>query len=150
MASLNNCSFIGNVGKDVKVVPVGKNNTPKADVSLAVKVGYGDHEHTIWIKGEVWGKAAEFAAKYITTGALVYIEGEQDVSEWEKDGQKRREHFIRVKNIQLLKDGKERAESDQGSDQDATPGDETAPTESPATPPGEPSSDMEDDEDYPF
>lgn len=94
MASLNKVLLIGRIGQDPKLshTPSGQH---VANFSVATDEGYKDKdgkkvERTEWHRVVVWGKTAEFCAKYLGKGRLVYIEGQIKSRKWaDKDGQEK-------------------------------------------------------------
>lgn len=92
MPSLNNCQFIGHLGKDpeMRYTPAGKAVT---DFSVAVSDNYKKDdqwvERTEWVNVVCWGKTAEYAASKLTKGELVYVQGKLQSRVWDKtDGTK--------------------------------------------------------------
>lgn len=50
-------------------------------LNVPVKQGWGDREQTNWFRASVWGKRAEFAAKF-RKGEFVTITGELSIGEY--------------------------------------------------------------------
>ena len=107
MASLNQCSFIGNLGSDMELrwtqggVAVG-------NVSIAVNEKYKEKETTTWVKLVFFGKQAEIVDKYAGKGSSLFVSGRLQTSNYEKDGQTHYSTDIIVKEFQFLdskKDG---------------------------------------------
>jgi single-strand DNA-binding protein len=110
MASVNRVILIGNLGQDPEVKTLANGNK-LATLSLAVNKRWKDkttgekREKVAWIRVQVYAKGSvEFAEKYLKKGMSVYAEGELDVREYEKDGEKRwaTEVLISAFNGQLL------------------------------------------------
>ena len=78
MASLNNCMFIGNVGKiETRYMTNGEAVT---NISLAVNENYKNkegqkQEKTEWVQCVLYRKLAEIAGEYVKVGALLYMAG---------------------------------------------------------------------------
>lgn len=90
-ASVNRVTLIGNLGQDpqLKQIPSGQSVTT---FSLATNETYYDKEkkkqtRTDWHNIEIWGKAAELAAKHLSKGRSIFVEGQLRTDKWEKDGQ---------------------------------------------------------------
>ena len=89
--SINKCTFIGNLGKDIetKVTPAG---LTIANFSMAcsksVKKGDNWENKTEWIPVVVFGKTAEYLSNKAGKGTTLYVEGEFTTSNYEKDGVK--------------------------------------------------------------
>lgn len=78
MASLNQCNFIGNVGK-IESRHMS-NGDQMVNLSLACNENYKDkngekQEKTEWINVNIYGKLAEITAQYVTKGMQIYISG---------------------------------------------------------------------------
>lgn len=97
---VNKSILVGRLGKD----PVTREANGKANTSfsLATSFGTGDQEKTEWHNVVLWGKAAENAAKYLTKGSLVYVEGRISYETYEKDGEKKYITKIVGERIQFL------------------------------------------------
>lgn len=121
MASLNECNFIGNLGKDpeVRYLPSGD---AVANFSIACTEKWKDKdsgemkEATEWIRVVCFGRKAEIVGEYLTKGSPVYVSCRARTREYEKDGQKRwATEFVADKLILLGKggggSGKEEAQS---------------------------------------
>ena len=103
MASVNECIFVGNLGRDTELRQTSGGNAVGSN-SLAVKSGYGDREKTEWINFTVWGKTAEALERYTSKGDMVYISGEFVTEKWEdKSGNQRESFKINVNKLQFLK-----------------------------------------------
>ena len=91
MGSLNRCSFIGNLGKDVDVRFTGSGKAV-ANFSIACneqwKGANGDkQEHVEWIRVTCWERLAENCGKYLAKGRQVYVEGSLRTRQYEdKEG----------------------------------------------------------------
>jgi len=117
---VNKVIAIGNLGKDpeTRYVPSGAAVT---NFSIAVSETWKDKqtgeqkERTEWINVEVWGKAAEACAKYLSKGSQCYIEGKLQTDSWDdKDtGQKRYRTKVRADTVQFLDSKRSGGERDQ-------------------------------------
>ena len=104
---INKVIAIGNLGKDpeTRYVPSGAAVT---QFSIACSETWLDKttgeqkERTEWINVEVWGKAAEACAKYLSKGSQCYVEGKLQTDKWEKDGVTRYSTKVRADNVQFL------------------------------------------------
>ena len=72
MATLNQCSFIGRLGKDPELT-VTQDGQPIAKFSLAVDQGKG--KKAMWLNVTAWDKLAETLEKYARKGMLVFVQG---------------------------------------------------------------------------
>jgi single-strand DNA-binding protein len=106
--SLNKVILIGNVGRDPEVRYV-TDNVPVASFTLATtKRGYKTQdgkevpEKTEWHNIVVWRGLAKVAEQYVKKGTQLYIEGELQTRNWEKDGVKHYTTEIIANDMQLL------------------------------------------------
>ena len=111
---MNNCSFIGRLGKDpeMRYTTSGK---AVASFSLAVNRD-GKKDESDWINFVAWEKTAEVIAKYCTKGDLIGVTGSLQQRSWEKDGQKRTVHEVRVIRIDFC--GSKKGDSAPVADED--------------------------------
>lgn len=104
---INKVIVIGNLGADpeTRYIPSGAAVTT---FSLAVSESWKDkntgeiRERTEWVNIEVWGNAAEAAAKYLSKGSQCYVEGKLQTDSWEKEGEKKYRTKVRADTIQFL------------------------------------------------
>jgi len=91
---LNQCSFIGRLGKEVDI-RYSQSGTAFASFSLACGDKYKDKqgdlvEKTEWVNVCVIGKLAEVCGTYLTKGSQVFIQGKMKTRKWQdKNGQDR-------------------------------------------------------------
>ena len=99
---LNQCNFIGRVGKDpeVRYIPSG---LAVVDFSIAVGFKTKTEEKTEWVKIVAWDKLAELVGKYVKKGNQVFVSGRMQTDKWEdKEGIKRYTTKINANTIQFL------------------------------------------------
>ena len=106
MASLNQCMFIGNVGKiETRYLTSGE---PVVNFSLAVNETWKDksgtkQEKTEWINAVAYRKLAEVIGEYVKVGASLYISGKMTTEKYKaKDGTDRYSTKIIVNEMQML------------------------------------------------
>ena len=88
MASLNQCNFIGNLGRDPEL-----SNLPGGDAvakfSIACSESWKDKnsgerkEQTEWINIVIYGKLAEVASQYLKKGSQVFLSGKLKTRKWQ-------------------------------------------------------------------
>lgn len=104
---------------------------------------------TTWFRVTLWGKQGENAAKYLTKGSQVYIEGRLRIEEWQdRDGKDRYTIEVNGSDMQFLGGGGSR-----GSDDYADRSSNDEPTHSGMAESGDKptiSSPPADDDDIPF
>lgn len=121
MASLNNCCFIGNVGKiETRYLT---NGDAVVNLSLACNEHYKDkngdkHEKVEWVNVTIYGKLAEIAGKYIEKGKQIYISGRMSTRKWQdKSGQDRYTTEIIATDMKMLGGKPEGQHSNSGGQQ---------------------------------
>jgi single-strand DNA-binding protein len=125
MAGINKVILIGNLGNDPELRTAGSSTV--CSLSVATTRAYFNKtnnervEETEWHRVTVWGKDAENAAKYLTKGRQVYVEGRLQTREYEdKDGVTRRSTDVVAETIQYLggKGGGDEAQGERGGGQE--------------------------------
>ncbi len=107
MAGLNKVMLIGNLGKDPEVKDTG-NGIKLVTFPLATSEDYKDKEgnkqtKTEWHNIVLWRALADLAARFLTKGQQVYIEGRLNTRKWEdKEGHTRYTTEVVGDNIVLL------------------------------------------------
>lgn len=87
---LNRWEGIGNLGKE----PETRYTTDERQMAIcrftiAVDKGYGEKKKTVWVNIVAFGKTAEVCQRFLAKGRKVYVAGELDIREYEKqDGSK--------------------------------------------------------------
>ena len=107
--SINKAILIGRLCRD----PESRQANGKAvcNFSMATNETWRDtegekQERVEYHRIVIWGKLAETAAKYLSKGSQIYIEGRLQTREWtDKDGQKKYTTEIVANNMTML-DGK--------------------------------------------
>ncbi len=100
MATLNQCSFIGRLGKDPEP-GVTSEDTPFTKFSIAVDQGKG--KKAMWLNITCWEKLAKRMEQYLYKGAQVFVQGRLQISTFtDKHGVERQAVDIVASNIQLL------------------------------------------------
>lgn len=106
MASLNQCNFIGNVGKiETRYMPNGEAVT---NMSIACNETWKNKDGTKqekceWVNATVYRKLAEIAAEYVKVGQQIFISGKLATRKWQdKEGKDRYTTDIIVNEMQML------------------------------------------------
>jgi len=103
--SLNQCNFIGNVGRiKTKELSSGASLT---EFSLAVNKKYTDksgekHDETEWVNCKAWGKQSETLEKYVSKGSKLFVSGNLKTRSWEGDQGKQYRTEIIVNIFEFL------------------------------------------------
>lgn len=104
---INKVTLIGNLGQDVKLITFEGGNMI-GTTSLATSRSWKDKttgekkEKTEWHKLVFRGKGAEIVEKYTGKGSKLYVEGEIQYREYEKDGEKKYITEISVNDFKFL------------------------------------------------
>jgi single-strand DNA-binding protein len=101
MASLNQCNFIGNVGRDPEI-RFTQDGKAIANFSIAVTEKWNGNEKTEWVRCVAFGKIAEVISDYVKKGTPLFITGRMQTRQWEKDGVTRYTTEIVVNQMQML------------------------------------------------
>lgn len=105
---MNLAIIVGHLGRD----PEGKqlqNGTSVANLSVGTPDQWTDRhtgekqEKTDWHRVVVWGKAADFATRYLRKGRLVEVQGKMETRKWTgQDGVERYTTEVKTFNIRAL------------------------------------------------
>lgn len=78
---LNQCQFIGRLGKDVEMrfLP---NGDPVANFSIAAGWKAKDKEGVEWVPIVAFGKLAEICGEYLKKGQQVYVQGRMRIEKY--------------------------------------------------------------------
>lgn len=107
MNDLNQCGFIGRLGRDpeARFMPDGKAVT---NFSIAVGSNWTDksgdkQESTEWVRICTFGKLAEICSEYLKKGSQVFISGAMKTRKWtDKDGAEKYTTEIMANQMQML------------------------------------------------
>jgi len=104
---LNQCNFIGRLGRDVETAALPSGGSV-GNITLACGDDYKDKntgqkvEQTEWIRVKAFGRLADIMAQYLSKGSKVFITGKFTTRQWEKDGVKHYSTEIIANNMQML------------------------------------------------
>ncbi|MBQ62805.1 MAG: single-stranded DNA-binding protein [Gammaproteobacteria bacterium] len=104
---INKVILVGNLGNDpdTRYMPDGNAVT---NVSIATSKSWKDRnsgeqrEKTEWHRVVFFRRLGEIAAEYLKKGSKVYVEGELQTRQWEKDGQKHYTTEVIANEMQML------------------------------------------------
>ena len=106
MSDLNQCSFIGRLGKDVEL-----RVTPAGDSIANFSIGCGwktkSKEGTEWVNVSAFGKLAEICGQYLTKGSQVFVQGKMKTDKYASNGVTKYSTKISADTVQFLGKGKE-------------------------------------------
>lgn len=108
MASLNQCNFIGNLGRDPETRFM-QNGDPVCNFSIACSESWKDKntgekkESTEWVNIVIYGKLAEVCGQYLKKGSQVFISGKLKTRKWQdKDGNDRYTTEVHANDMKML------------------------------------------------
>ena len=108
---MHSTTIVGRMGSDPK--PLGQTGCYFSVATESYNPGPKSRE-TTWSRIKAFGKSAEFAINYLSSGRLVAIVAHYEVSEYtDKDGNQRQDHSFIVDRIEPLPDGSKRQEQGQ-------------------------------------
>jgi single-strand DNA-binding protein len=104
--SFNKITIVGNLGRDPELKFTGQGN-PVCTFSVATNSKTRDKDEgeksPTWFRVTVWGRQAEAAAKYLTKGRPVYVEGRLRAEEWQdRDGKTRYSLDVQATDVQFI------------------------------------------------
>lgn len=104
MKSVNKVTLMGAVGKDPEI-RVSQSGMTIANFSLATSKKQKDKsEITQWHNLVAFQKTAELVQQFVSKGSKLYVEGEIQYQEYDKDGVKRIATKIIVNDMSFLSD----------------------------------------------
>jgi single-strand DNA-binding protein len=119
---LNQCQFIGRLGRDpeVRFTPDG---AACANFSIAVGESWKDkgtgekQERTEWVRCVAWRQLAEIIGEYLKKGSQIYVSGKLQTRKWtDKEGAERYTTEVVVDRMQML--GSKRDAGEAGGDRE--------------------------------
>lgn len=105
MSGINKVIILGRLGQDPETKQFNDGNAVTS-FSLATSRKWTkdgeEKEETEWHRISAFGKTGEVAAKYLSKGRQVYVEGRLRTRTWEKDGEKRYATEIVAERVEFL------------------------------------------------
>ena len=101
----NKIILTGRTTKNAELNYLPSIGTPKISFSLAVERNYQkdkNNKKVDFINCEMLGKHTENLAQYITKGKAILVEGELNIEQYEKDGEKRSYTKVKVDKLEFL------------------------------------------------
>ena len=105
---MNKVILIGRLVRDAELSFLPGTGTPKITFTLAVDRAYQkdkNNKKTDFIPCEQIGKHTEKLAQYLTKGKLITAEGELNIDQYEKDGQKKSFTKVKVDRLEFISGG---------------------------------------------
>ena len=101
---MNKVIISGYVVRDAELNYIGE-GVPKMSFCLGVNRSYQkdkDNKKSDFINFELFGKRAENLCQYVTKGKAILVEGELNIDNYEKDGEKRSFTKVKVDRLEFL------------------------------------------------
>lgn len=102
---MNKIILVGRTTKDAELGFIGATGTPKMTFTLAVERAYQkdkNNKKVDFINCEMIGKHTENLTQYVTKGKQILVEGELNIDNYEKDGEKRSFTKVKVDKLEFL------------------------------------------------
>ena len=102
---MNRVILVGRTTKDAELGFIGATGTPKMNFSMAVERNYQkdkNNKKVDFINCEQLGKHVENLCQYVTKGKQILVEGELNIDNYEKDGEKRSYTKVKVDRLEFL------------------------------------------------
>ncbi len=102
---MNKFIGIGRLTRDAELSYIASTGTPKVVYTIAIDRAYQkdkNNKKTDFINCEQIGKHCENLCKYLTKGKLISVEGELNIDQYEKEGEKRSYTKVKVDKLEFL------------------------------------------------
>ena len=102
---MNKIILTGRLTKDAELNFLPSVGIPKINFSLAVERNYQkdkNNKNVDFINCEMLGKHTENLCQYVTKGKAILVEGELNIEQYEKDGEKRSYTKVKVDKLEFL------------------------------------------------
>ena len=107
---MNKIMLTGRLVKDAEMSFLPGTGMPKITFTMAIDRAYQkdkNNKKVDFIPAEMIGKHVEKLAQYLTKGKMIGIEGELNIDQFEKDGQKKSFTKVKVDRLEFLGGGKQ-------------------------------------------
>lgn len=105
---MNKVILIGRLVREAELSFLPGTGTPKVTFTLAVSRAYQkdkNNKKVDFIPCEQIGAHTEKLAQYLTKGKLITVEGELNIDQYEKDGQKKNFTKVKVDRLEFISGG---------------------------------------------
>ena len=102
---MNRVILTGRLVRDAELSYIASTSTPKMSFSIAVERAYQkdkNNKKVDFINCEQLGKHVENLCQYVTKGKAILVEGELNIDNYEKDGEKRSFTKVKVDRLEFL------------------------------------------------
>lgn len=105
MAGVNKAIIMGRLGRDPELT-FTPNSLAVCKFSLATsRKQKNGEEITSWHRCTAFGKAGELISQYVSKGSMLYVEGEINYSQYEKNGETKHSTDIIVREFNFISSG---------------------------------------------
>ena len=107
---MNKIMLTGRLVKDAEMSFLPGTGMPKVTFTVATDRAYQkdkNNKKVDFIPAEMIGKHVEKLAQYLTKGKMIGLEGELNIDQYEKDGQKKSFTKVKVDRLEFLGGGKQ-------------------------------------------
>ena len=102
---MNKTILTGRLVRDAELSYIASTATPKISFTLAVERNYQkdkNNKKVDFINMEMIGKHTENLCRYVTKGKQILVEGELNIDNYEKDGEKRSFTKVKIDRLEFL------------------------------------------------
>ena len=102
---MNKIILTGRLVRDAELSYIASAATPKMSFSIAVERNYQkdkNNKKVDFINCEQLGKHVENLCQYVTKGKQILVEGELNIDNYEKDGEKRSFTKVKIDRLEFL------------------------------------------------
>ena len=102
---MNKIILTGRTTKDAELSYISSTGTPKMAFSIAVERNYQkdkNNKKVDFINCEMLGQHTEKLAQYVTKGKAILVEGELNIDNYEKDGEKKSFTKVKIDRLEFL------------------------------------------------
>ena len=102
---MNRVILTGRLVRDAELSYIASTATPKMNFSLAVERNYQkdkNNKKVDFINCEMIGQHTEKLCQYVTKGKSILVEGELNIDNYEKDGERRSFTKVKVDRLEFL------------------------------------------------
>ena len=102
---MNKIILTGRLVRDAELGFIGATGTPKMTFTLAVERNYQkdkNNKKVDFINCEMLGQHTEKLCQYVTKGKSILVEGELNIDQYERDGEKRNFTKVKVDRLEFL------------------------------------------------
>ena len=102
---MNKIILTGRLTRDAEIGYIGATGTPKMAFSIAVERNYQkdkNNKKVDFINCEMLGQNTEKLSQYVTKGKAILVEGELNIDNYEKDGEKKSFTKVKVDRLEFL------------------------------------------------